>query len=615
MATKQPPSNLPRQATTTKITGRRPRDIGRSICLTPPSIPDEALISDVGRYHVLHAHSTSEQTYRKLYNARPFPLNTWIPGHISRLTRHMAGDPVANTQALLQSKTLFPLFQIFSGVMWPDHGCANKKKTGEEQVLDYELDPIETPRRLVTEEIRICLNCLRDDMKSYGFGYIHLSHQVPGVRVCAKHRTPLFSECPYCECNFTRKRELALAPWTVCPCTRMLTDFPLPKEKTENLIDVSYSRFTADLLLSEPMYVDTHTLITGYKRRLKELGYATWGSQVERSRVLSDFEQFYGADFIAKVDRAYRAQRMSGWFNFISTQYSSEIPLGRHLLFAHFLFRKANLFWQYMIPRHAPDSPEEGNQIKSPDKGTVPDEPRRKNAASINKETRLKELRREVMALAQEIPNCTIGDLWKHKHRTMTWLMRRDPMAVQWLKDQLAKLKPKASPKRPGLVDVHPKDGEVAEAIRKAAELLYSSAEKPVRASANFLLKDIAWSAYTPSAARFPAAQRTLKEEVESNWHFYARRIVWAILHGAATACAIRNYSGVEYERTKVLSAYFSNLQGRLIVIEKGTILTVLAEYGIDKHWQGPCPDRKFGSPGRTYRKKGRGTDAIEKRR
>lgn len=614
MVTRKPPSDLLGQTGTTQTTGRNPRNAGRfqygtgrSICLTPPSVPDEALISDVGRYHIVHAHSTSEQTYRELYNAPPFPLNSWIPGHISRLTRHMAGDPVANTLALLQSKTLFPLFQVFSGLMLPNYGSANKKKTHEdnEDALGQGSDSIETPRRLVTEEIRICLNCLHDDLKSYGFAYIHLSHQVPGVRVCARHRTPLIVECPYCECHFTRKKDLVLALWTACHCTRLLTDFPLPKEKSGNLVQVSYARFAADLLSAEPIHVNAYTLVQGYKRRLQELGYATWGSQFERTRIFSDFEQFYGSDLIAKVDRAYREQRMSGWFNLVNEQYSPEIPLGRHLLFAHFLFRKTNLFWQYMIPYHALDLSEEANQTKSHSKGAGSDEPKRRTSASLKKESRLKELRREVMASAKEIPNCTIGDLWKHKFRTMTWLMRRDPMAVPWLKEQLATVKPRTHPKRPSLLEAHPKDGEIAEAIRMSAEQLYASVEKPVRVSANFLLKDIPWNASAPNATRFPASQRILKEEVESNWHFYARRVVWAILHGAVVDTAIRNKSGVEYERAKALAAYFSGLMGRPVAMEKNTILNVLAKYGIDKHWQGPCPDRQFLSPGRAYRKKG----------
>ncbi|MCC8045736.1 MAG: TniQ family protein [Clostridiales bacterium] len=43
------------------------------------------------------------------------------------------------------------------------------------------------------EDIRICPECWAEDSEKYGAGYLHLSHNLPGVTCCAKHGVPLLS--------------------------------------------------------------------------------------------------------------------------------------------------------------------------------------------------------------------------------------------------------------------------------------------------------------------------------------------------------------------------------------------------------------------------------------
>jgi hypothetical protein len=574
-------------------------------CLSAPNVPDEALISDIGRYHVLRANSTTTQTYQELFQCAPFGLNIWIPPHISLIAQHMPGDIKSNTFDLLLSKTFFPLLQIFSELSFPEQvenrTVQNSFENDPSRIRRPRRDPIETPKRFIAEETRVCLNCLHDDLKTHGVSYIHLSHQVPGVQVCGKHKSPLIYKCPHCECLFNRPKNLVLALWKVCHCKRYLVDFPVPQEKASNLVNLSYSKFAADLLSAQPTLVKTHTLVEAYKRRLAELGYNSRGAQLDRSRLLADIEQFYGADFVGEVDPAYREQKLSGWFMLINEKSAPEVPLGRHLLFAHFLFRKAAQFWQYMIPHEEVDRSEESVRTKSQKGQPRSGNRKAKSSVAASKMERLETLKRELLSAAREIHGCTTEDLWRKHFQSMKMLVRLDAEAVFWLKEQLKVLKPRSKPKSSGPVVTDPKDGETAAALIAAAERIYASVEKPIRVSGNVLRQETQWNPYAPNRNRYPLTQHAYEELIESSWHFYARRIVWAMLNCKCRSKRTVNFSsGVEYHRTLALLDFFEGLETS-IPLEVGAVAAVLKKYEINRHWAGPCPERQFPTAGRSY--------------
>lgn len=51
-----------------------------------------------------------------------------------------------------------------------------------------------TGLRNLIVELHYCKECMAEDIHNYGYYYIHRSHQLPGVTVCYKHHTPLFSD-------------------------------------------------------------------------------------------------------------------------------------------------------------------------------------------------------------------------------------------------------------------------------------------------------------------------------------------------------------------------------------------------------------------------------------
>jgi len=234
--------------------------------LVAPSLPDEAIISVIGRFHILSCNGTATATFQELFNCAPFNLSAWIPPHIEMLAPRIGEDAQACTLEILRSHTLYPLLAIFNGLSFP----ANPGRTAANKAMN-------TPKRFSTETIRLCLECLREDLDVYGVRYIHRSHQIPGVEVCGKHGSLLLYKCPHCECSFSRHYNLALVPWRRCTCKKYVFDSISPAQEADP-IALSYTQFAATLLQSAPhSTVPPRVLVESYRERARAIGYS-WGN-------------------------------------------------------------------------------------------------------------------------------------------------------------------------------------------------------------------------------------------------------------------------------------------------------------------------------------------------
>lgn len=182
----------------------------------------------------------------------------------------------------------------------------------------------------------------------------------------------------------------------------------------------------------------------------------------------------------------------------------------------------------------------------------------------------------------------------------MKRLVSLDLGGITLLRRRLQQLKPKAidPTKAPHRSE---KDGERARSVMATAAALYASIAKPEKITINRLAKEAGWNPAALNQHAFPATLRALEEYAESNWHFYARRILWAKLtHKRAAISVVRERSGVEYHRSLVLMHFFQDVDLSL-PYDADIITRLLAERGVQRDWPGPCPEREFPPAGRRY--------------
>jgi hypothetical protein len=270
-------------------------------------------------------------------------------------------------------------------------------------------------------------------------------------------------------------------------------------------------------------------------------------------------------------------------------------------LFSHFLFRDAEQFWRTLLdPMKEPvisdnDKPLTGRPVRT-DKVTV----KVASATQMNL-VRVQDLQRKLLRAARSIGNCSVEDLWRKHYGLMKQLTKLDASAIVRLKAQLASIKPSTQQKKIRSISVHPEDDARACKVREAAEELYASSDKPERVSANRLSRRIGWNVVCLNKSQFPATRRAVEDLMESNWFFYARRIVWAMLYlpGGSNA-AIRAASGIEHHRAFALITHFRDIDTSTLLV-KGTVALLLKQHGVERNWAGPCPDRKFPPSGRAF--------------
>lgn len=150
------------------------------------------------------------------------------------------------------------------------------------------------------------------------------------------------------------------------------------------------------------------------------VGYSWGNDKVSHVRVKMEIEKFYGKAFLSRTDAAYRDDRLSEWLKMLNDSCVTEPPLGRHLLFAHFLFRDAT---QFLATISATSGNERTASIEQPavKRRTVDVAPVK--ASKPSTEQRIAGLLRELAVHAHDIPDCSIEDLWKSHYGLMKRLV------------------------------------------------------------------------------------------------------------------------------------------------------------------------------------------------
>lgn len=574
---------------------------GSQIHLFPLILPDELHVSQASRFHNESGNLSSRISFQQLYDSAPFRLTHWIPKNLERFAAKLPGDALQNVELLLRKTTLFPLFEVFGNARLNLSDCTTP--------IGNQL--VSMPKRIVGEsgEIHLCVDCLRSDSEDWNQPYIHSSHQAPGVQVCWRHEARLLSRCPNCGCPFEQKNEFILAPWLPCEgCGLNLTEggFYTPVHDASPA-ELSYARFARDMLLSPTASLNAARLASIYKARLIEMGF-TRGSRINRKAVVGALEEHYGKDTLARIDSAYRLNKNQNWFHLVGESSVFDAPLTRHLALSHFLFGNASSFWEFASnssqqPLAQVTPIEVIAEPDTQDMGMAAIPPITAEDSSHNFASERKTTRARIQGIAHQHPDWNIDDLWRTYPGLMKKLIRHNDDGFVWLKSLLDKgvTKDDTVPVL-SVATQHPDDLKWARNFASTAIALYNSTDIPKKITRNFLMHKAGWNrGNIPNPARYPLARHQLELLKESDWHFYARRILWTKLRAGAVGASERSVlgdSGIEHHQGLLVLQYFSSVPSTRS-LGLGTIMEILAEYGISKEWDGPAHDLQFLKPGR----------------
>lgn len=567
--------------------------------LFPLSLPDELHASQIGRLHRDSGNAMPAHTYASVYGVPPFRLTQWIPSHLEEFAAKLDGSFIHNLHMVMRENTLFPLLQTFCGASLPEGLDVSQVRS----------EIAKLPRRQVgsSRKTNLCIECLKSDLDEFGTAYIHRSHQAPTTSVCWKHQTTLLDACPKCHFPFEPDKNLILAAWDPCPvCKNHLVELAeiAPKlEASERAIELA--KFTNKILQTYSQSLSREVLSGLYFKRLKELGFMR-GSRIDRQAIVGAMEAHYGAAMLEKTDLASQKGRSQNWFVMCSSYAIFEAPLSRHILLANFLYPDSSDLLDCATHVRGQIAAEANNLSADHfetsggrQSMTRSGEKREKVKGTTNLLERT--VRSRVLGLAQKYTKDQIKELWKNHHRFMKEFVKEDPAGLEWLQRQISSVEHVATPK----IEVDAAiDLKWAKEFATIALDLYASTEKPVRVTLNQILKRSGWRGQKrPSLEQMPLAVKQLHSLIESEWHYWARRIIWAKItmeSPPSSVSSLRIQAGVEHQRGTALARFFDDVPGNQVVWA-GKVTSILEDYGIDKNWLGPEPDKEFHRAGRGY--------------
>ncbi len=145
-------------------------------------------------------------------------------------------------------------------------------------------DELNPPYKSLSDHIYACPECIKEDRKIYGTAYLHVSHNIGGVKFCKKHRKPLqqfhgphFQVCEFDLDHFT----------------------PVPIN-TERIVEYEYACFVYELYNSGiNCYVED--IKSAAIARMTEMGYSVHGEGYNKLE-----EDFNRTEYTSLSDKTLR---------------------------------------------------------------------------------------------------------------------------------------------------------------------------------------------------------------------------------------------------------------------------------------------------------------------
>jgi hypothetical protein len=156
--------------------------------------------------------------------------------------------------------------------------------------------------RCISENIRYCLCCVREDVDQYGTAYVHREHQFAFIKSCYKHKVKVITHCGECGVSLNYS-----AMEGSCRHGHSL------QHNVDPLRDELQSNLHEDLNF---IYGNNNRLTVGIVRQrflehLLAKGYISTDGKTRRQLLARDFLQHYSSDKLASVglNAEYIAQR------------------------------------------------------------------------------------------------------------------------------------------------------------------------------------------------------------------------------------------------------------------------------------------------------------------
>ena len=302
----------------------------------PSMYEDELLYSVIARYHIRSGNMNYSHTSTDIFGRKTVKSSVYMPSNISNLIKNLPENCCIDEIDLINNHTMFPFYTAF---LSPDASNKISNSMMKDSGVDiYSRAGICASKISIPEYFKFCHKCMEEDLEKYGETYWHRIHQIQCVEVCPKHKTILQNSTV--KINSYYKQEYIAADVKNCIIDKEVNYASDTIDKLYNLSkDIEY------LLTSnfERRNIEWHR--NNYINYMMDAGLATPKGRIRQDKLVSEFKEFYGDEFLNLVQSNIEYKETSNWVSEICRKTRYNVHPVRQLLFIRFLKLKLEDFF------------------------------------------------------------------------------------------------------------------------------------------------------------------------------------------------------------------------------------------------------------------------------
>ncbi|MFN8886834.1 MAG: TnsD family Tn7-like transposition protein [Cyclobacteriaceae bacterium] len=160
----------------------------------PPPLPDELLISVLGRYYHLYVINNLDAFNREFFGYKSFSQSTILPCRINHFVNATKLVFPTTTNEVIQNFTQFPFYRNFVSDREALH--LKRKMANNGIANSSSFIGLNSSKVIDSKHLMYCPDCLLEDINNYNQAYFHRVHQLL-IPVCKIHNVKLHCYIPH----------------------------------------------------------------------------------------------------------------------------------------------------------------------------------------------------------------------------------------------------------------------------------------------------------------------------------------------------------------------------------------------------------------------------------
>lgn len=254
----------------------------------PTLYPDEDSRSIIFRYHVLSGNSDFSVTNSELFGRSSYRL-TVFPRNLNFLFDQLPKG-IMSMNDFLFKHTYFHWVKPFIPYDRLSKTIEEIKKNAGDSNIAALLGKGQD--RLISDNVRYCPECMKNDSRKYGEVYLHRIHQLTFITYCPEHGSKLIMHCPGCHKILARVKDGQLLASIECECGRNLSDCKEEGISTNNynIEQRILTNFYQMVLYSKQ--VSREEIFAKLRNVIGLKGYMKYSGGFDRKQLFQHFDDF-----------------------------------------------------------------------------------------------------------------------------------------------------------------------------------------------------------------------------------------------------------------------------------------------------------------------------------